>query len=325
MMASLRQQTSKPTLMKTRLLVSAVLVLALGFFSSCDQEGVNGDTTNYWNANALTKMKLRGAVHTLTLETEGQTVYTFNTDGNLTSKVTTGSTYSNSYVYTYENGKLVTETATNTYSSNSAQRTTSTSVTTYEYENTGKYIPRGAFHIYEMGLVPSLSAIIYSTNRQDFVFHGSDLWIVSSANGVPNDTAIVEYTGDYPSSVLMPWSYCRNMTYATNGMFLTYEEGFYGPSYDDNRAYTFQSDDTYLLVKKVVNTYTGTNNNVSTTNYTYNDKKDITEESSDSWASQWANYVYDSAGNWTSRQTRYSTGETTWSAYTTETRTITYY
>ncbi|MCX6307664.1 MAG: hypothetical protein NTY32_02145 [Bacteroidia bacterium] len=199
--------------MKTRLIVSALLVLALGFFSSCDQEGVNGDTSNYWNANALTKMKLRGAVHTLTLETEGQTVFTFNTDGNLTSKVTTASTYSNSYTYSYENGKLITETSTSTYSSSSPKRATSTSTTTYEYQNTGKYIPRGPIHLYETGLVPSLSAIIYATNRQDFDFHGSDLWIVSSANGIPNDTTVVKYTGNYPLSSQNSWSYCNNMTY----------------------------------------------------------------------------------------------------------------
>lgn len=324
MMASLWHQTPKHIQMKTRLFVSALLLLALGFLYSCDQQGVNGDTTNYWNANALTKMKLRGAVHTLTVATEGQTVYTFNTDGNLTSKVTTGATYSNSYTYAYENGKLISETSTYTNSS-SPQRASSTSTTTYEYQNAGKYIPRGPFHLYEMGLVPSLSAVIYATNRQDYDFHGTDLWIVSSTNGVPSDTAIVKYTGDYPSSILTAWSYCNNMTYASNGMFVTYDEGFYGPNYDNKRAYTFLSDDTYLLINRMVNTNTGTNNSVETTNYTYNDKKDITEQSSGSWATQWANYIYDSAGNWTSRQTRYSTGETTWSAYTTETRSITYY
>ena len=311
--------------MKTRLFISALIVLSLGFFSSCNQEGVNGDTTNYWNANALTKMKLRGAVHTLTVETEGQTVYTFNTDGNLTSKVTTGTTYSNSYTYTYENGKLISETSNYTYSSSSPKRASNITTTTYEYQNAGKYIPRGPIHLYETGLVPSLSAIINATNRQDFTFHGSDLWIVGSSNGIPSDTTVVKYTGAYPSSILNSWSYCNNMSYATNGMFLTYDEGFYGPNYDNKRAYTFLPNDTYMLIKKMVNTNTGTTNSVETTNYTYNEKKDITEDASDSWATQWANYVYDSAGNWTSRQTRYSTGETTWSAYTTETRSITYY
>jgi len=311
--------------MKTRLFVSALIVLALGFFSSCDQQGVNGDTSNYWNANALTKMKLYGAVHTLTVETEGQTVYTFNTDGNLTSKVTTGTTYSNSYTYSYENGKLISETSTYTYSSISPQRASTTSTTTYEYQNTGKYIPRGTFHLYAMGLVPSLSAVIYDTNRQDYVFHGTDLWIVSSTDGIPNDTTVVKYTGDYPSSTINAWSYCNNMTYATNGMFLTYDEGFYGPNYDDKRAYTFLPDDTYLLIKKIVHNTSGSSASYTETNYAYNDKKDITEENASTWAKQWANYVYDSAGNWTSRQTRFSTGETTWSEYTTETRSFTYY
>lgn len=312
--------------MKTHLFVSAILVLSLCMFTSCDTEGVNGDNTNYWASNALTKMKLHGSVHTMTVNNDGETVYTFNSDGNLTSKVTTSANYSNSYTYTYENGKLISETSTYINNSSSPQRSSTTSTTSYEYENTGKYVPRGPFHLYEMGLVPSLSATIYPTNRVDYDFHGSDLWIVSSANGIPNDTTVVEYTGDYPTSTINAWSYCNNMTYAANGMFLTYDEGFYGPSYDDKRAYTFQPDDNYLLVKKMVNTYvSGSNNNVTTTDYSYNDKKDIVEESSSTWATQWADYVYDSAGNWTSRKTRYSTGENTWSDYTTETRSFTYY
>lgn len=311
--------------MKTRLFVSALLALSIGFFSSCDTEGVDGDTSNYWSSNALTKMKLSGSVHTMTMNDDGQTVYTFNTDGNLTSKVQTGSTYTNSYTYAYEGGKMVSETSSYTSTSSSPQRANQTSTTYYEYENTGKYIPRGPFHLYEIGLVPALSAVIYSNSRTDYDFHGSDLWIVGSSNGVATDTTIVGYNDKYPTSTGTAWSYINNITYAANGMFLTYDEGFFGPNYDDKRAYTFQPDDKYLLIKKMVNTTTGMNNTVNTTNYTYNDHKDILEQGSDSWATQWSDYVYDSAGNWTSRRTRYSTGETTWSEYQTETRSFTYY
>ncbi|MCX6307663.1 MAG: hypothetical protein NTY32_02140 [Bacteroidia bacterium] len=74
----------------------------------------------------------------------------------------------------------------------------------------------------------------------------------------------------------------------------------------------------------MVNTNTGSTNSVETTNYTYNDKKDVTEESTSTWGTQWANYVYDSAGNWTSRQSRYLNNGT-WSQYTTETRSLNYY
>lgn len=311
--------------MKTRLFVSALLALSIGFLSSCDTEGVDGDTSNYWSSNALTKMQLSGSVHTMTISDDDQTVYTFNTDGNLTSKVQTGSSYSNSYTYIYEGGKLISETSTYTTSVTSPQRAGQTSTTTFEYDNVGKYIPRGPFHLYEMGLVPALSAVSYSNTRTDYDFHGSELWIVSSENGVPNDTTIFIYSGAYPISCSTDWSYCNNMTYASNGMFLTYDEGFIGPNYDNKRAYTFQADDKYLLVKKMVNTNTGMTNSVNTTNYTYNDKKFLTEQSSDDWATQWADYVYDSEGNWTSRKTRYSTGETTWSDYQTETRSFTYY
>jgi hypothetical protein len=207
--------------MKTRLICTAFFVAAFCLFTSCDTEGVEGDTSNYWSSNALVKMKLRGSVHTMTVNNDGETVYTFNSDGNLTSKVTTGSNYSNSSTYTYENGKLISETNTYTSTASVQQRSSNSSTTNYEYENVGKYIPRGPFHLYEMGLVPALSAVINATNRVDYDFHGTDLWIVSSANGTPNDTTIVTYSGNYPISTGNAWSYCNNMTYASNGMFLT--------------------------------------------------------------------------------------------------------
>jgi YD repeat-containing protein len=300
--------------MKTRLLVSALLVLALGFFSSCDTSELNGNTTNYWSSNALTKMQLLGAVHTMTTTTgQNSTEYTFNTDGNLTSQTSSGSTTT----YAYTNGKLISETNGN-------------STTTFEYENTGKFIPRMPFHIYMSGLVPALSAVIGTNYRTDFDFHGTDLWMISSSGGVPTDTMVFQYTGNYPTSITTLSNGQNNnnisMTYAENGMFKTYTEHYSGQNFVENRVITFLVDDVFQLESKWVTTNTYQNETTTnTTNYTYNDHKELTEQSADTWATQWANYVYDSAGNWTSRQTRYSTGETTWSAYTTETRVITYY
>jgi hypothetical protein len=50
----------------------------------------------------------------------------------------------------------------------------------------------------------------------------------------------------------------------------------------------------------------------------------MTEQSSETWSSQWSDYVYDSTGNWTSRKTR-SSSQGVWGDYTTETRSLTYY
>jgi hypothetical protein len=317
-MASLRYQPPKKTFMKTRLFVSALLVLALGAFSSCDTGGENSDTTNYWTTNSLVRMQLRGSVHTMT-KTVGQdvTVYTFNTDGNLTSEAITGLSSNSTTTYTYANGKLTSQ-------------SNGSSTTTFEYENTGKYIPQMPFHIYMAGLVPGLSAMINPNYRTDYIFHGSDLWMISSSQGIPNDTSVFQYTGSYPTSFTM-YSDASNhstlsMTYADNGMFKTYSENYVGPSYLENRVISFLADDVYQLEHQWVTTNTYQNEtNTSTTNYSYNDHKDILEQSSETWATQWTDYVYDSTGNWTSRKTRYSTGETTWSAYTTETRSFTYY
>jgi len=315
--------------MKTRFFITALIVLSFGLFYSCNTDGVEGGSTNYWDSNALTRMKLRGAVHTMTeklVYMGDETVYTFNTDGNLTSKVIVGTAYSISITYSYENGKLSFETNTSTNRFYTPEDTTTTFTIKYRYENAGKYIHRGPVHLYEINLVPALSAVIFESSREDYVFHGSNLWIVQSKNGVPEDTTIVEYSGGFPSSAQDDMNFFNNTTYATNGMFLTYDEGTSGPNFEDKRAYTFQSDDTYLLVKKVINTYMmGTTNEVTTTNYTYNDQKDMTEETSNTMSNQWANYVYDSAGNWTSRQFRFSTGVGTWGEFATETRNFTYY
>jgi len=300
--------------MKTRLLVSAIIVLALGVFTSCDTGGTNGDTTNYWTTNSLIKMQLRGSVHTMTKTLgDGATVYTFNTDGNLASEAFGGSTTT----YAYENGKLISQTS-------------GSSITTFEYENAGKYIPRFPYHIYMAGLVPGLSAIITTNNRTDYDFHGDDLWMVSSSAGIPTDTMVFQYTGNYPTSITL-YSDAQNhstlsMTYADNGMFKSYTENYSGPSYLENSAITFLADDVYQLEHKWVTTGSYQNENTSsTTNFTYNDHKDITEQSSESWSSQWSDYVYDTTGNWTSRRTRTSNDNTTWSDYTTETRSFTYY
>jgi len=303
--------------MKTRLFVSALIVWSLCFMTSCDSSGVTGDTTNYWASNSLVRMQLHGAVHTMT-KTVGQDVlvYTFNTDGNLVSESTTGLSGNYSTTYTYQNGKLISTTNGN-------------STTTFEYGNTGKYIPEMPFHIYMMGLVPELSAMINSNYRTDYIFHGTDLWLITSAQGIPTDTTVFQYTGSYPTSSTL-YSDATNhstigMTYADNGMFKTYTEHYSGPSYLENSVVSFLADDVFQLEHNVVstNTYENETNN-STTNFTYNDHQDMTEQSSETWSSQWSDYVYDSTGNWTSRKTR-SSSQGVWGDYTTETRSLTYY
>jgi len=315
--------------MKTRLFIPALIVLSFGLFYSCNTEEVEGGPNNYWDSNALTKMKLRGAVHTMT---ENATVFTFNSDGNVISQITTLPDNTFGTTYNYENGKLVSETFTNSASNKTPLRSESFH-TTYEYENVGKYIPNGVINLFERGLVRGLSAIIKDESRVDIDIHGSNLWMVNTYQGIPSDTTIVEYSGNLPSNISSYSSYCNNLNYASNGMFLSYSNGHTGSNFSNDYSYTFVPSDTFLIVDRIVNTSTyGTQTSLKTTDYTYNDHLEMTEEASvitgfesAQWKYQWTDYVYDSAGNWITRKFRSSTGATTWSEYTTETRSFTYY
>jgi hypothetical protein len=317
--------------MKTQLFGMTAFLLIVGLLPSCNTtDNPENESGNYWTSNSLVRLQLRGDVKTLT-ENNGATVNRFNTDGNLTSKVTTYESGSDATTYSYENGKLISETNTYTNSANlPGQRSAQISTTYYEYENVGKIIPRGPIHLMHIGLAPGLSAVIYTSSRMDFTFHGNDLWIVTSetdgTTNVPTDTIVVTYSGNYPVSFQNDWSFCNNMTYASNGMFVTYNEGFYGTGYNDTRAYTFLANDKYQLISSMVNVVVSDyNNTTSTTNYTYNDHFDLLTQGSTESMDEYSDYVYDTQDNWTSRKYRYFSTGNGWGEYTTETRVIEYY
>ena len=312
--------------MKSKVLLFCTLLSAgLGLYS-CDTE-TTGDSSNYWTRNALTHLKLRGSVKTLT---QSERVYNFNTEGNLSSQDVNG----NETFYHYVDGKMVR--SISYYSGSEIGDTI-----LCEYANVGKFIPRNTFHLFEDGLVPALSAVISSQGRTDYDFHGSNLWIVYSTKVrnelVPMDTAVVAFSGNYPASYSNGSAFINNMTYANNGMFRTYNEGFLYPESSSTTAYSFLSNDTYLLMSSRVLTFTGSyNNEISTTSYTYNSRFDVLtetyvssyingdEQSSYQSETEYSDYVYDSNGNWTSRKMR-SKNQDVWSAYQTETRGFEYY
>jgi hypothetical protein len=254
--------------MKTRLFVSALLIFSLGLFNSCDttdDPNGNGSTDNYWNSNALTRLLLRGSVYTLTTS-DGQftTIKTFNTDGNIISEQVPGrfTTY-----YTYQNGKLTTETSGST-------------TINYSYDNAGKYIPIDTYDFYVKGLVPGLSAIVNGSMRTDYKFVGTNLLIIRSYSGVPSDTTTISYTGNYPTgqSFVTPYHTTTiTMTYADNGMFKTYSNSMTGPEFAESHVITFLTNDSYQLLSKDVRSNTYQSETTSTTiDFTYNDKKDMT-------------------------------------------------
>jgi hypothetical protein len=265
-------------------------------------------------------MQLRGSVKTLTV---GTTVTTFNADGNIASIV---NPYQ-SQTLSYSNGKLVSvSTEFNQQMGMPALRSLSTSTKQYEYSNGSKFIPTMNPFIsrpfwLETTLVQGLSAEIQDNFRIDYVFHGADLWVISSNKSenvwVPNDTAVVTYSGDYPTHSTSEHGAIQSVTYSDNHCFSNLTVQFFETSH----VYTFLADDKYMLASTIVTSYPG--GTPSTSTYTYNSHKDIQTVEQYGTLTEYE-YEYDSHDNWTSCRSRYKQGET-WSDYQTETRSLTYY
>lgn len=303
----------------------ALLLLASLFFS-CQLEEPVVQTDNYWDSNYLRMHKLRGPVHTLTsVEPNGTLYLVFDRKGNPISGYTTQNRFPTSdtstWSKTYAGGRLVRST-TLPFNHSDASETT----THYEYGFVGKYIPDPEqLFMGKIALIPGLSAQYSDTYRYDFTFYGTELWVVRSQAGMDNDTTIVQYAGNYPSSFTNRTYQGERIEYAENGMIKSYQvltmQGY------RKMVYTYLPDKTYQLLDNVVTTdlvwETQTN-----ALYNYNDHQDLLELISDNGLSfRYSNYAYDSKGNWTRRDysRRTESFEPTWSDTLTYTQKITYY
>lgn len=293
--------------------------MAIVLFSSCDTgESGSDSNSNYWYSNSLTRMNLKGTVKSIS--DEWNAFYTFNLDGNMTSKYDL--IYGDSTVYHYENGLLVSQSQT----SNQLTQTT-----TYAYENAGKFVPVDQFHLHEDGLIPGLSSMESGFEKTDYVFDGNNLNMISyekyGEEWIPSDTAIITYSGAYPASYVGQWDFFEGISMQANGMFSTYSEGFYGEGSRTTRVYHFVSINGAQRMSS--STETMMQNNVQrspiTTTYSYNQQGDLVSDvSSEGYQEAYTDYVYDAHGNWISRNYSYKNGEQ-WTAPVAQTRTITYY
>ncbi|MDD5185135.1 MAG: hypothetical protein PHS84_07740 [Paludibacter sp.] len=310
--------------MKSTIFIAGFIFLGF-LLSSCDPStNIDNSITNYWERNALTRLQLKGKVKTLTTDNGSRTTQ-FNETGFITSITNTDGVYSSVATYTYTaNGQLSTIVTVNINPTSG----NATSTQNFEYDTHGKYIPGSVMHMYETGLTPNLKAQISEWGRTDYVFNGDNLLIIStsqSAVGVTKDTAIVKFSGKYPAGSTTDWSFAKDITYADNGMFLTYTEGFHGPEYTNSRIYKYKADDEFLLLESVnyIDVY-GTQTTTSTQTFTYNDHKNLIKKVDGEGVQDYSDYVYDAQGNWTSRTYSYQyPGSQTTSS--TETRTIVYW
>jgi hypothetical protein len=303
----------------------AFLFLASLFFS-CQLEDSIDQTGNYWESNYLRKHLLRGAVHTLTsVDTNGSTHEVFNREGNPISGYTimNRSMFSDTSTWSmaYAGGRLVSSTVFP-----SKRQPLLHTTTQYDYGNTGKYIPDPDELVNgHLSLIPGLSAQYSDSYRYDFTFYGSELWVVHSAQGMDNDTTIVQFTGNYPSSFKNRYFECTRIEYAENGMIKSYKvlstEGYV------ERVYTYLPNKSFQLMDNQVTTALPWDQQTNMI-YNYNDHQDVLEIVSDGgYNARYSNYAYDSKGNWTRRSFSYTTNgtESLWSENVTDLRTIIYY
>lgn len=315
--------------MKTKVSIYFLCIVGL-LLSSCDPNGLSNDSNNYWEQNALVRMQLKGKVKTLTVNNYNTDVIQFSENGMINSKTTTSAGEfggSTSVTNKYSANGNLTRTITETmYSSNTSRDTVE-----YDYGTHGKYVPHFGFHIWMSGLTPNLTAIISSYSRTDFVFKGNNLLMISTNYSTSlKDTTTFAYSGKYPLSTETSWSFVENLTYADNGMFSTYTEGFKSETNRTTRLYTFKADSEFQLLASESETYVDNsnpgNNSSSITNYTYNEEKDIIKMTRGEYTEEYINYVYDAKGNWTSRQLKSrNDASSAWMTNDPVTRTIVYW
>ena len=304
--------------MKTQLLFPA-LIFGLFLFYSCDPNEI-GTNGNYWSSSTLVRMQLKGKVKKIERQDE---VINFNQDGFMTSSVYSRTGNTSTTTYNYDgSGKLMSIDFSATEGNISYS-------TNYTYDTHGKYVVTSPFHIYMSGLTPNLKSVATPYSSTEYKFNGNSLLIITtsiSASSTYIDTTEVLYDGKYPSSITRTGSFVKDMTFASNGMFKTYTEGFTGEGYHNESRYFFKTDDEYLLVDSIGH-YTLTNNVMvhSKSTYTYDSKKNVTREETP-YSIMEHEYTYDSHGNWTTMVTRSKqVGAANWENTTTENRTIEYW
>ncbi len=306
--------------------VSALFVSAC-CMTSCE-EGTDDNNDElasiYWNKSAAFQMQLKGNVDSLI--TEDGFIYTFNQSGNITKCI--GQNYLTEFEYS--NGRLIREINTTQTWGDEIQKDTNS----YTYGTSGKYLP--LFENIESGLYRNIAGYKTRFRKANYVQRGDSMLMIISYEDHYNitnriereapDTASLTFnSGSLPVTLRTPYS-TYNMTYASDGRFLTIEEvsdNFYDGEMID--LTTFKSNSNYLLPISRVRTLN--NQSVTIRAYTYNEYDDVLTEEAVDYQIRYSDYQYDSKGNWISRhrESRYTFSDNPdWTDDGTQTRTITY-
>jgi len=312
---------------RTLYFLSALFVGAC-CMTSCEDGTTDGNTDDlesiYWNKSAAFQMQLKGNVRTMVTNDTTMTT-SFNQSGNYTSVITADGGDETQRLYTYANGRLMNEIYS--WSWGEGRNADTTSIT---YGTSGKYLPIFAYNLMEMRLFKNIASVSSNYNTTRFEVSGDSMLMISSYSHqymnasyvqMENaDTTSFTFNGGLFPVTIRGYNSMYNITYASDGRFLTAEESYYGLS---STVTTFKSDSEYLLPLTV--DYNQNGETFSTITYTYNENDDIISKVGENYTEEYSDYVYDAKGNWTSRSFRNKYEGAAWSSSVTQTRQFTYW
>lgn len=301
-------------------LLCAVFVGAC-FMTSCEEgTGENTDdlATIYWNKSDAFRMQLKGKVKTM-YDGDSIDAYTFNQDGNITQYSNNGWVVSS---FTYTNGRLTRKIGYSHFYEEVYQDTTD-----YAYGTSGKYMPLDLEEVIEGGLFRNIASFTTKFGVNSFVTSGDSLLLIRSygqelrGGYVFADTiGSLTFNGGLLPLTIRNEGGLTTFTYAEDGRFLTVQETMY----DYSRQTTYKSNSNYMLpISRVI--LQQDYGVPTTTTYSYNDNEDLIAVECLNQGKEFSDYVYDSNGNWISRNFRYKYGEGVWSEKYPDTRSFTYW
>ena len=313
--------------MRTKIVLYSLFLVV---FYSCNPNDLSDVSGSYWYKSDLLQQGIKGKVKTISYNSGVNNSY--NESGFLT--LVTSDFDSISYEYN-ASGQLLKEVFKN-------KLNFPPTTITYEYNNHGKFIYRDIYFVSPINkLWPELSAETTNafdyTLKVEFVFKDpSTMNIVrtyqSKTTNSPSTTSILtmHYSGGFPIGWTVEKQTTKDITYSPNGMFKSIAIEVNDVNYNGLDIYQYENMNEVSVLKSVKRTTTNKKdsnlNSSETSSFTYNDKNDIAEASSEGSISQYVDYVYDANNNWISRTYKYKfKGETDWTTQSPETRTIEYW
>ena len=268
---------------------------------SCSKDTRPDESLNWWFRSELAPKGVKS------IEFDGSYVEKYNRDGRLATFESAWIVIENSY---NSDGFIVKKKETE-YSEGAVSSTT---ITEYEYNNPGKFIPVPyepgvIYQIYNTGLIPNLSKISINDSKNgntviEFVFSGDTMTMTTAGEkGGPYNPVEVEYRGNYPYQCNSGKYFVGPITYQENGMFETYCDGRIedGKTIEELSIYYMKNHNDAMLIERTVDD-NGSLRSEET--FTYDTDGNlilqdcVTNKGKPNHRKRESTYEFDSKGNW---------------------------